>query len=294
METGLPSQQLMSSADLSWRTVAADTYRDPPEAEFTPDPSPDLFLVLVTSGSYAVQTRHWPVWRRADYRPGSIGVTAPGQSSMVRWQGGGRPMESLHLHVRGELVRDSVAAAGQPDGLPGAFDTLSLDDPYVTATAYALGRALHERAPGLYADSLAQALVTHLVHRHAPKRGRTPAFGPAALTRHELADVTEYMRAHLADDVDLDTLAGLAKVSKYHFLRQFSASTGLTPHRYLVRMRMQLASDLLLTTRQNVLQISTSCGYRSSGQFTAAFRRQFGVPPGNFRRTSRNHGDGGG
>ena len=91
------------------------------------------------------------------------------------------------------------------------------------------------------------------------------------------------MRAHLADNVELADLAALVTLSRYHFLRAFSASTGLTPHRYLTRLRMQAAEGLLRGTGRSVLQIALDCGYRSAGRFTAAFRREYGVTPSAIR-----------
>ena len=81
--------------------------------------------------------------------------------------------------------------------------------------------------------------------------------------------ITAYMHEHLHEDVSLDDLAAQAAVSKYHLLRSFAKSTGFTPYRYLVRLRMCRAANLLRDTGQPVLQISTACGYRSPGQFPA-------------------------
>jgi AraC family transcriptional regulator len=107
---------------------------------------------------------------------------------------------------------------------------------------------------------------------------------PAALGGPALRRVTGYMHEHLHEDVRLDDLAAQANLSKYHLLRLFTQATGFTPHRYLVRLRTNRAADLLRDTAQPVLHISTACGYRSPGQFTAAFRRRFGMSPREFRR----------
>jgi AraC family transcriptional regulator len=94
------------------------------------------------------------------------------------------------------------------------------------------------------------------------------------------------MRAHLADDLALADLAALANLSRYHFLRAFSASTGLTPHRFFTRLRMQAAEGLLRGTDHSVVQVALACGYRSAGRFAAAFRREYGSSPGEYRRRS--------
>lgn len=289
VESSLPSRRLLSSTDLGWRTIQACTYHDPGEAEqFVTSPSPDLLLVLVTTGRYRIESRHGSSWRRADYHPGSVGVTSPGNVGVLRWRGGiEQPMESLHLRLSADLLSGTLAAFGLPPRTVESFDTLSLEDRLVGAVAATVAGALADGAAALYADSLAQTLATHLVYRTVPGGHRAQPQAPErALDARSLRRVTEYMRAHLSEEVALDDLAGQANLSKFHFLRLFSRTTGLTPHRYLVRMRLQAASVLLRSTGQTVRQISMACGYRSAGQFSSAFRREYGTSPNTYRRES--------
>jgi AraC family transcriptional regulator len=277
MLPGLPSRMLHSSDPLGWRSVHAGVWRDPPVAEeFRRPPTPDLTVVLVTRGTYRIESRRGRSWHEARYRPGSCGVTAPGHGVRLRWRADGPgPMESLHLRLPGALVGETLRGYGQgPAALP---DALTLDDGWVTATATALGDALRHGAPALYADTLAQALAAHLVHRSIP--AARPAPSPSLHPER----VIEYMRAHLGDDVDLDTLAAVAALSKFHFVRAFRAATGLTPHRYLTELRLRYAADLLRTTDYGVRQVALLCGYRNPSRFAAAFRRRYGTPPGRYR-----------
>ena len=247
-------------------------YADPAETGEFVSGSERLLVVLVTDGRYRIESRHGGSWRRASYRPGAVGVTAPGNVSVLRWRSvSAEPMESVHLHL------DPAVAEGVR--FP---DALTLRDEYVGASARALSRALASRAPALYADSLAQGLAAHLAYR----AGRVPqrlAVAPA-LSDGDVGRVVEYMRAHLGEDVTVDDLASVAMVSKFHFIRAFSAATGVTPYRYLRRMRLEVAAELLRRTPDAVARIAVLCGYRSSGQFARAFRAEYGVAPQLFRR----------
>jgi AraC family transcriptional regulator len=274
-----PGQRVLSSARLGWRMVQVQGYVDPAVVDpFTAEPSDDLLVVLVTKGSCVIESRKG----RAAYRPGSVGVTPPGAATELRWRStSDDKLESLHTHLSGALVTETAEAAGKA-GLP---DVLQLDDPFVRVACEALGRAAREGAPALYADSLAQALVAHLVFG---VKTEAPA-GDRAVRQ-----ITSYMSDHLHEDVSLDDLAGQANLSKFHLLRMFKQATGFTPHRYLVDLRMRKAADLLQDTRQSVLQVAIACGYRSPGQFAATFRRVYGMSPvvfrGNSGRGSRNSG----
>jgi AraC family transcriptional regulator len=271
----LPSRLLASSAGLGWRSVHAASFRDPATTDaFALARSPHLRIVLVTSGRYEIESRTGRSWRRALYHPGSLGVTAPHQPSVLRWRASAtHPMESVHLHLDRALVGETLAAFGaEPQSLP---DTLTLDDDYVSAASGRIAHALRTRAPALYADTLAHGLVTHLVHRSL--RTRPPEPPPFDLGR-----VVDHMRAHLDEDLDLDRLAAVAALSKFHFVRAFARATGRTPHRYLVDLRLGRAAEMLRGTRLPVRQIALQCGYRSPSQFAAAFRRAYGVAPSEY------------
>ena len=273
---GLPSRLLRSSDSLGW-AARAEVYRDPPVAhEFTRPPSRDLLVVMVTSGRYRIESRSGRSWRAATYRPGSVGITAPQRRTRLRWRADGpQPMESLHLTLPENLISDTLEAFGHtPATLP---DALGLDDSFVSATAGALAHALRAEAPALYADTLTQSLATHLVHRSVR------AARPVPVLPLDIAQVIDHMHVHLGEQLDLERLAGVATMSKFHFLRSFGAATGFTPHRYLTRLRMRRAADLLRTSDQSVQQVATACGYRSPSRFATAFRREHGVTPGRFR-----------
>jgi AraC family transcriptional regulator len=184
-------------------------------------------------------------------------------------------MESLHLHL------DPALAGGVT--FP---DSLSLRDPYVTASTRALAAAASAGAPALYADSLAQGLVSHLAHLAGQPATPQPSGRLAArpLSEADVRQVADYMRAHLGDDITVDELAAVARVSKFHFIRSFALTTGLTPYRYLRRMRLEAAAELLAGTHDSVARIALRCGYRSTGQFARAFRAQYGVAPSRRRR----------
>ncbi|MGA9749253.1 MAG: AraC family transcriptional regulator [Nocardioides sp.] len=86
-----------------------------------------------------------------------------------------------------------------------------------------------------------------------------------------------------AEPLDLDRLAATAGLSKYHFLRLFKATYGLTPAAYLSERRIERAQDLLRATNLTVTEVCHAVGFTSLGSFSSRFRALVGVSPREFQ-----------
>ena len=85
---------------------------------------------------------------------------------------------------------------------------------------------------------------------------------------------------------DLTTLARIARLSPYHFLRTFQAITGTTPHQYLLRVRLRRAAIRLKVDAARISDIALDCGFGDISNFNRAFRAEFGVNPRRYRSTA--------
>ena len=92
-----------------------------------------------------------------------------------------------------------------------------------------------------------------------------------------------HMKANVAQPLDLDRLAEIAAVSKFHFVRVFDQLTGTTPNHFLGCLRMQRAKELLLTTNMSITDICLEVGYTSLGSFSKTFNALVGFSPQDFR-----------
>jgi AraC-like DNA-binding protein len=85
----------------------------------------------------------------------------------------------------------------------------------------------------------------------------------------------------------LDAAARQAGLSKFAFLRHFSAAFGETPHAYVTRLRLARAQELLVETDLPVTDICLEVGFSSLGSFSALFARRVGATPSGYRRRVR-------
>lgn len=86
-----------------------------------------------------------------------------------------------------------------------------------------------------------------------------------------------------AQPLDVPALARVAHVSEAHFSRQFRATFGETPHRYLQRRRVERAMELLRESDRPVTEICFDVGFNSLGTFSRTFREVVGEPPSRYR-----------
>ncbi|MBQ6680520.1 MAG: helix-turn-helix transcriptional regulator [Lachnospiraceae bacterium] len=99
-----------------------------------------------------------------------------------------------------------------------------------------------------------------------------------------LGDVLSYINSHFRDDPDIDRLAGIVHISRYHFIRVFKKETGLTPHNYIVNLKIRAVKHLLQTTNLPIKDICFETGFSSESVLCAAFKRSTGMSPSEYRR----------
>ena len=99
-----------------------------------------------------------------------------------------------------------------------------------------------------------------------------------------LADTRRYMEEHLDEPLTISTLSRRACLSATIFKAGFRRLYGLPVHAWLRQRRMERAAELLRDSSLSVLGVAQSVGYSSASQFTAAFRRQYGVTPAQYRK----------
>jgi AraC family transcriptional regulator len=128
---------------------------------------------------------------------------------------------------------------------------------------------------------LMEKIVT-LLRSAAPSGSRV-----AASDLRRLSPILRYIDRHAAAALELDDLAALAAMSKYHFLRTFRRVTGVTPHRYILSTRLRRAAAALAATRLPVASIALDEGFNDLSTFNRYFRRMLKMTPNQYRASFR-------
>ncbi|WP_183814659.1 helix-turn-helix domain-containing protein [Tunturibacter empetritectus] len=98
----------------------------------------------------------------------------------------------------------------------------------------------------------------------------------------------EYIHANDSGNISLAAMAKIAEVTPHHFASLFTKATGLSPHQYVLRARIERAKIHLQDEMLSVAQVSKLTGFRTQEHFTKVFRRIVGVTPSKFRERLTN------
>jgi transcriptional regulator GlxA family with amidase domain len=109
----------------------------------------------------------------------------------------------------------------------------------------------------------------------------------AACEDDRLGAVLEWAAAHLAEEVSVDVLARRALMSPHTFSRRFKATTGTTPHAWLLAQRLAAAEALLEGSDAPVEEVARLVGFGTAAGFRDQFTRRRGVSPRAYRQTFR-------
>lgn len=94
----------------------------------------------------------------------------------------------------------------------------------------------------------------------------------------------DYIQTYFSSNITLKDICGEIHVSQYHFIRMFSKKVGLTPHRYLLNVRVQKAKELLSTGCYSVAETTVLCGFESIPHFSAVFKKLTGYTPAGYKK----------
>jgi AraC family transcriptional regulator len=283
----LPFEPAATSDRLGWAGLEAARYRAAPTAELYPPALSYHRLILFSRPPEELNLRYDGVKRHVPPPAGAIALVPAGIPVHWWWRGS---FDWLHIFLEPELIARVAAEAFDLDPARLILPPLDgLDLPHLRATMAAVDTEMTTGDAGgrLVAESLANVLAVHLIrHLLAPRRPESGRDG--RLPRGKLRAVMEYIEERLDVGPTLEQMAAVARLSSYHFARQFRAATGLPPHQYVIARRIERAKQLLEAGGDlSLAAVAAHAGFSDQSQFSHHFKRMVGITPGQFRTPAR-------
>jgi AraC family transcriptional regulator len=216
---------------------------------------------------------------RFGYSTGGVIVCRSNAEEWVRWR---NPMSMLLVPIPQHAL--SIAAE-ESGAINDVVATPDLRDPRVFALLTAIQAEIETgfKAGSLFIESTFLALAAALLQANGAVR-KLPS--KSGLTPRQLSRIQEFMRVNLERDVHLAELASILELSPGHFGQMFRRATGVSPHHYLLQLRLQRARQLLALDSTGILDIAVACGFKTQQHFATAFRTRYGVTPSAYQRRS--------
>jgi AraC family transcriptional regulator len=245
-------------------------------------PLDSLVLACHLGGARATAGRS--AGRSFDFLAGASTVFQPGFAS--RWTFcGAIDMAMFHvLDPSHELVRHLQLLLTARTKAP------PFSDPLVNACAQQLlGELARTSSPKLtdsgFVERLAHIMFEQTCRVLEGKTGRKVP--PDALQLGRLQGVLEWIGENLSNELSNAELAERAGVSESHFRRIFQEAMGMTPHRYVLRLRLERVHELLTRTSFSIARVAAQCGFNSQSHMTSCFAAAYGITPARARQQAR-------
>ncbi len=230
-------------------------------------------FVTISLGNFRGSYKVGGTWRSVDYAKGDIIIL---------------PQQELFPHVAIDRQVPLLELFLDPSTInaiaPGRNLTpqINIRDPLIEQMGLALYRAAKTSGADspLYAESMAIGLSAHLMQNYS---SANPIAAPGTLTSKQLQQIYAYIDAHLERSLSLAELSQVIDRSVHHFATLFKRSTGITPHQYVLKARIDRAVILLKTTELPIVAIAHRVGFQTQSHFTRIFRHQTRMTPKQLR-----------
>jgi AraC family transcriptional regulator len=282
----LPRPAALSSQTLSWKGIQLAYHQHAHEFETPEHCFPQHFITIHRNQSPIIKERVVDGHFQSDrFRDGDICLTPATTPVSVRLHD---TCEVMHLYLEPALIAQLMIEVADVDSLE-LIPQFKLNDSLI----YQVGIALNAKLEGnglcdrLYTESMAMAISAHLIHYYSTQKLKIHNY-PNGLSKDRLQQAEEYIHEHLEQNLSVTAIAQILQMSPYYFSRLFKQSTGLSPHQYLLKCRVEHAKKLLKTTNLSIATIATQAGFVDQSHFARHFKRQVGILPSQFRTHSKN------
>jgi transcriptional regulator GlxA family with amidase domain len=168
--------------------------------------------------------------------------------------------------------------------LPRAAGFLGIDDKVRKLLDTVRSAVDHDRGTAIESVEL----LARLLRAQYDDSSRSSSARSGCLAPWQERKVQRYIDENLESAITVGDLAAFVSLSPTHFSRAFRRSFGAPPHAYIIKMRIDRARSLMLTTTENLSQIAFACGLSDLAHLCRCFRQVTGATPAAWRRSHTN------
>ena len=281
---------ILSSRQMGWNGILVEQYQNysPTSSEVEIPALSDHWLNLPLGQPVQLTQKRGDRVHESIVQKGDSIFVPAGQPSYWRCGGSDTYQPILHIHLKPELIAQVAEASEVNKERIELANCFSKHDLHLQNIAMLL---LAELKSGgmmgqLYVESLTQVLAIHLL-RHYCAFTQAITSKNRSLTRVQLQQVIDYIHTHIDRDLSLVQIAGILNISPTYFASLFKHATGISPHQYVIKQRVERAKLLLSKTDLAIAIVALKVGFSSQSHLTQHFKRFTGMTPKQVSKTIR-------
>jgi AraC family transcriptional regulator len=280
---------LLTSLQSGWSSIQLAHYRQP--SIDLPEVSNPRHMIIIPLGYQTVNLelilegrKQTISYQEKDFANGCIDFLPANLTHQFRANSTAQAIEWVYCHLEPTYVAHVAHESVNPDCVELLLQQKKVDV-LIQQIGLALKASLEAGEVGsrFYADSMATALSAHLLRYYSTRKHDFQVYEDG-LPKLKLSQTIEYIQAHLSEDISLNDIANELGMSQYYFCHLFKRSTGISPHQFLIRQRVEQAKRLLRQSERTVTAIALDCGFANQSHFARYFRQCTGMNPSEFRR----------
>ena len=224
-------------------------------------------------------------FKRDEVVEGSCVIVPANTSQYAEWD---KESGALMMAIDPQAFAQTIYEVVDPDTIE-LLPLFATPDPFLYQIGISLKSALtkQSKTSRLYAETLVNTLTLHLLENYCTTCSSLHECISGQLPRYKSQRVIDYIDAYLDRDLSLKELSSLVQMSPHYFSQLFKASTGTTPHQYVIHCRVERAKKLIGQNKLSLAEIATQVGFADQSHLHRHFKKLVGVTPRAFSLLSK-------
>jgi AraC family transcriptional regulator len=283
MPAWLQGKLVQDSGPLGWDGITVRRYHTPAQEVLLPAVY-DYGIVAYMGGREAIKWRGYDNgWETDRVGPGAVSVLTRAEASHWRWDS---PLDAFHIYLPPDALASVAADAFERDIADIELkNVLSAQDVVLTEAAMRLASEVQAGGLGgrLYVEALRCQMSVHILRTYAEVISFREQSCSGGLSQIERRTVVEFIKENINRNISLAELAGLLRLSVFHFSRKFRREFGCPPYAYVLQQRLEHAKQQLRRGNVPLKVIAANSGFADQSHMTRLFRRMLNITPAEYR-----------